>query len=295
LNEFTRIQARTSVTQQQIATGKVGNQYADAKEKAGILATAKMRAADIEAYKAATTETLNRLNIQDLHLVQLSDISARLRESMGNALASGHAPALMDEVSNLYEEVVTILNTRVNGQYIYGGSRADQPPVNATSIADLQAAAAVGDVFDNTDLKQSQRVDEAETIETGLTASDIATDLFQMFKDIADFDAGVDGPFAFDMTANQTAFLSTQHAAVPAVQEGINAIAAVNGSRHEQATAVKERHETMTVYFTKFIGDIEDVDVAAAITRLNQDQAAAEAAGRMIVQLNQLSLLNFLG
>ncbi len=294
LSEFTRVQARSAVTQQQIATGRIGDQFADAKEKAGILSTAKIKAADIEAYKATTTEALNRLDLQDVQLVQLSDLSARLRQALGDALSSGHAPALMDEVSNLYEEAVTILNTKVNGQYIYGGSRSDQPPVNATTLAGLQAAAVVGDVFDNTDLKQQQRVDDAELIETGLTASDIATDLFQMFKDIADFDVGVDGPFAFDLTTQQMAFLSTEHGAVPNIQEGINAIAAINGSRHQQATAVLERHASLTTYFAKFIGDIENVDVAAAITRLNQDQVAAEASARMIAQLNELSLLDFI-
>jgi flagellin-like hook-associated protein FlgL len=50
----------------------------------------------------------------------------------------------------------------------------------------------------------------------------------------------------------------------------------------------------MSAYFTKFIGDIEDVDLSEAIARLNQDQVAAEAAGRMIAQVNQLNLLNFL-
>ena len=55
-----------------------------------------------------------------------------------------------------------------------------------------------------------------------------------------------------------------------------------------------DRHEGMAAYFAKFIGDIEDVDLAEALTRLNQDQAAAEAAGRMIAQINQMSLLNFM-
>ena len=49
----------------------------------------------------------------------------------------------------------------------------------------------------------------------------------------------------------------------------------------------------MAAYFAKFIGDIEDTDLAEAVARLNQDQAAAEAAGRMIAEINQLSLLNF--
>jgi flagellar hook-associated protein 3 FlgL len=186
------------------------------------------------------------------------------------------------------------LNTRVDGKYIYGGSRTDQPPVNATDLAALVAAPTIADIYDNTDLKQTQRIDENETLETGLTASDIGTDLMQMFKDIAAFDVGVNGPFTMDLTATQATFLTTQHVALPDIQKDINTIAAINGTRHEQATTALERHESLTAYFTKFIGDIEDVDLAEAIARLNQDQVAAEAAGRMIAQVNQLSLLNFL-
>jgi len=294
VNEYSRIQGRTVTTQNQIATGKVGDQYADAKDKAGVLAAAKMKSSDVEAFTSTTKEALNTLNLQDLHLQQLSDISARLRSAIGDALAAGRAPALMEDVKNLYNEAVSLLNSRVDGKYIYGGSRTDQPPVNATDLTALVAATTVDDIFDNSDLKQTQRIDENETLETALTASDIATGLMQTFKDIATFNAGVNGPFGMDTTAAQTTFLTAQHVALPDVQKDINTIAAINGTRHEQATIALDRHESLAAYFTKFIGDIEDVDLAEAIARLNQDQVAAEAAGRMIAQVNQLSLLNFL-
>jgi flagellar hook-associated protein 3 FlgL len=294
LNEYSRIQFRQQQTQQQIATGKVGDQFADAKDKAGVLAAAKMKSSAVDAFAATTKEVLTRLNLQDVQLVELSDISARLREAMGNALAAGHAPAFMDQVKGLFDDVVQILNSKVDGKYLYGGSKTDQPPVNVTTLAALVAAPTVADVFDNTGMKLTQRVDENETIEVGMTASDIGTGLMQMFKDIATFDAGVNGPFGIDLTAAQTTFLSTQHSAVPAVQDGVNTLAAINGSRHGQATATSDRHEGMAAYFAKFIGDIEDVDLASAVSRLNQDQVAVEAAGRMIAQVNTMSLLDFL-
>jgi flagellar hook-associated protein 3 FlgL len=294
LSEYTRIQSRTLVTQGQIATGKVGDQFADTKDKAGVLVAAKLKSAEVDAYASATKEVLNRLNLQDLHLQQLSDVSARLRSAIGDALSTGHAPALMEEVKNLFNEAVTILNSRVDGKYIYGGSRTDQPPVNATDLAALVAAPTIADIFDDTDFKQTQRVDDNEIIETGMTAREISTDLMQMFKDIATFDAGVGGPIGLDLTPAQATFLTTQHVALPGVQSGINVLAAVNGTRHEQATSALDRHEGMAAYFTKFIGDIEDVDLAEAVARLNQDQVAAQAAGRMIAQLNQMSLLEYL-
>ena len=70
----------------------------------------------------------------------------------------------------------------------------DQPPVNVTTLAALVAAPTTADVFDNSTLKQTQRLDENETMETGILASDVGTDLMQMFKDIATFDAGAGGP-----------------------------------------------------------------------------------------------------
>lgn len=294
ITEYTRIQTRAQTTQMQIASGKVGDQFADVKDKAGVLAAAKIKAAGVEAFASSTKEVLSRLDLQDLQLREMSDLTARLRSAIGDALSTGHAPSFMVQIDALFDEAVGLLNSKVDGKYVYGGSRSDQPPVNAATLADLVAAPAVADVFDNSTLKQTQRVDENEAIETGILASDLGTDLMQMFKDIATFDAGAGGPLGVDLTAAQSTFLSTQHVAVPGVQRGVNEIAAINGSKHGQATHALERHEGMVAYFTKFVGDIEDVDLAEAVSRLNQDQVAAEAAARMIAQINQLSLLDVL-
>lgn len=294
VNEYSRIQTRMLTAQQQISTGKVGDQFADVKDKAGVLASAKLKSAAIESYSATTKEVLNKLDIQDLHLQQLSDIAGRLRAAIGDAISTGHAPAMMEEVKNLYNETVSILNARIDGKYVYGGSRTDQPPVNTPDLASLVGVPTVFDAFDNTAVKQTQRIDENEVIETGMLASDIGLGLMQTFKDIGTFDASANGPFGFTSTAAQTTFLIAEHASMPAVQADVNTYAAINGSRHAQVTAARDRHESMSAYFTKFIGDIEDVDLSEAVARLNQDQVAAQAAGRMIAQISQMSLLDFM-
>ena len=294
VNEYSRIQTRMLTAQQQISTGKVGDQFADVKDKAGVLAAAKLKSAAIDSYSATTKEVLNKLDVQDLHLQQLSDIAGRLRAAIGDAISTGKAPAMMEEVKNLYNETVSILNARVDGKYVYGGSRTDQPPVNAPNLAALVAAPTIYDVFDNTAVKQTQRIDENEVIETGILASDVGAGLMQMFKDVGTFDTSVNGPFGFQLTQAQSTFLNTTQSAMPAVQTDINTYAAINGTRHAQVTAARDRHESMSAYFTKFIGDIEDVDLSEAVARLNQDQVAAQAAGRMIAQISQMSLLDFM-
>lgn len=293
-NEYGRIQARTVQWQTQISTGKVGDQFADTKDKASVLVAAKQRSAEVDSYLSATKEVLNRLDVQDLHMQELVAIGGRLRQAMADALSTGHAPAFMDEVNNLYNQALTIVNMRIDGKYLYGGSRTDQAPVNAADLAGLVAAPTVADIFENTDFNQTQRIDQNETIAVGLTASEIGTDLFQMFKDIATFNTGVDGPFGVNLSAAQSSFLVTQNVAMPNVSQGLTTLAAINGSRHAQVLNAVERHESLSAYFTKFIGDIEDVDLAEAVARLNQDQVAVEAAGRMIAQVNQMSLLDYM-
>lgn len=294
INEYGRIQDRTVKWQNQISTGKVGDHLADVKDKASVLVAAKQRSADTDAYLATTTEVLNRLNIQDTHLQQLVDIGGRLRSAIEDAVSTGHAPALMTEVRSLYNQAASILNTRVDGKYLYGGSRTDVAPVAATDLDALVAAPSVASVFNNTDFEQTQRIDENETITVGMTASQIGTDLFQMFRDIGSFDTGANGPFGGNLNGTQSTFLTSQISAMTPINQGLTSLAAINGTRHEQVTNTADRHTSMSAYFTKFIGDIEDVDLSEAVARLNQDQVAAQASGRMIAQLNQISLLNYL-
>ena len=43
-----------------------------------------------------------------------------------------------------------------------------------------------------------------------------------------------------------------------------------------------------------FIHDIEDIDAATAISKLNQDQTTLEASLQTIARLNQITLLQFI-
>lgn len=294
IGEYGRIQARTVKWQTQIATGKVGDNLSDVKDKASVLLAAKQKSADVKSYISATKDVLTRLDVQDLHLQQMTDISGQLRTTITDALSSGRTTTLMSEVRNLYNQAVAILNFRIDGKYIYGGSRTDVPPVVATDLNSLQGLADVADAFQNNEFEVAQRIDESETITVGIPGSAMAQDLFKIFKDVADFDAGTSGPFTGRLDNVQSSFLSAQTALLPGVHNGLADLAALNGSRHEQVRNAQARHETMANYFEKFIGDIEDVNLAEAIARLNQDQVAAEAAGRMIAQMNKLSLLEFI-
>ena len=53
-------------------------------------------------------------------------------------------------------------------------------------------------------------------------------------------------------------------------------------------------HENELAFINRFIANIEDTDIAEAVTKLNQDQLALESSFRVFSQLNSLSLLNLI-
>ena len=57
---------------------------------------------------------------------------------------------------------------------------------------------------------------------------------------------------------------------------------------------VQQRHAEDRTFLMGFVGDIEDVDLAEAITRLNQQQLALEASYQVFSTLNRITLLDFI-
>jgi flagellar hook-associated protein 3 FlgL len=77
-------------------------------------------------------------------------------------------------------------------------------------------------------------------------------------------------------------------------QRNVNAQAAANGIHYQTVKQAMEQLEASSVVFKGFVANIEDVDMAEALARLNQNQVALQAAFQVTSTLNRLSLLNYL-
>lgn len=200
----------------------------------------------------------------------------------------------MDELDGIFKRVVSVLNSSVDGEFIYGGTRTNVPPVNISDLDDLAALASVDDAFENNTLKRSVAVDDGVVVEFGFAASDLARDLFQQFKDIKDFHDGSSGPLTGDLTAVKSDFLTGLIPGSISVHQGLTAQVAINGRSQNTISDAIIRHEEETVHVKEFISSIEDVDLAEAVSRLNLNQIQTEATARVLSQLSRISLLDYI-
>lgn len=281
-------------TEQQIASGKKVHSFADIPGDTGVLLSAKRVAANLEQYNRTSTEVMNRLNTQDVQMRELENAGDDVRQLMTQALGTGSGLNFMEELEGIFKRVVSVLNASVDGQFIYGGTRTDVPPVTIGDLDDLAALASVDDAFQNNDLKRSVAIDDGVVVEFGFTASDIGRELFQLMKDVKAFHDSASGPLDGTLDPTQSAFLQSQIPTSISVHQGLTAQVAINGRTINTVEDAMIRHEEEQVHVDDFIASIEDVDLAEAVSRLNLNQLQSEATARILSQLSNISLLDYL-
>ncbi|MEJ0041213.1 MAG: flagellin [Rhizomicrobium sp.] len=284
-------------TQAQVASGKVSTDYSGLGDKVSVLEAARTAASKADAYQASTTQAVNQADLQDSQLSSLSDLANQLRQAITTSVANGDGSTLMATAQGIFDQASQILNTKdANGNYLYGGEKDNTAPVNVTSLSQLAALPSVSAAFSNGTMKKSVMVGDGQSVQVGVLASDVATGLMQTLKDLASFDAGSSGNFAAtqNLTQAQNSFLTGEIPTAADAATGVNAAAAANGFVYNQLKDASDHQTALSTLYTGFVSNIENVDMPTAITQLNQNQIALQAALQVTAQLNQVSLLNYL-
>lgn len=289
-----RHQARIFDDQLQITTGKRSQDFSGLGSDTITLLGAR----DFKGRTSTFIDTINtvnsRLSANDLQLNGILNTAADLRQAILVTIAAEEASAFDALLQDSFAFIASALNAKVGGQFIFSGSKTDTPAVNGTNLSDLIAAAAATDLFDNDDAKMRARVSDSVEMEFGITASDAATTLFESIKRIADFNAGGGGPLEGPLTAAQNTFLVGELQLLDQAILDTRRFQVVNGLGQQRIETISSQHADTSVFLDIFISDVEDVDIAEAISRLNLDQLSLEASFRTFSTITSLNILRFI-
>lgn len=291
--QMMRAQSQVAATQRQISTGEISDRYSGIARDASALVSARAIESRTLKYIDIGKQAMARADFQAVGMNAMYDAAAKLRQDLLNALATNSGRTVALDVNAAFDTGKGVLNAKLGGRYVYAGSRTDTPPFNAADIADLATVAnPAASYFDNDGNKAQARVDQNLVIEYGVLASDIGQDLMASVKALAEYNAAT--PFSQYLTVADRAAIEAQIANLDAAMEKIGGAQAVNGIVQNRLETIVIRHEELDAVNKRLIADLSEVDMAAAISRLNQDQLAVEASYSLIQQLNKISLLNFI-
>jgi len=287
-------QTRLFKDQTQITTGKKEENYSGFANETATLLGAKTVLGQTQSYLRGSIHVERFLRTNDIQMENMVAAAENVRDAVLDAIAQGETFALNELIDESFTGMVSALNTSIGGVHVFSGSRTDKVPITGKTIADLVAAPTAQSLFQNDQRPPSARIGQNSIMEYGILADDLAEPVFQVFKNIADFNAGGGGPLTGKLSAAQIAFLKGELAGLDTAIDDMRVLVARNGTRQNNVVNFIKEHEGQEAFLEVFISDIEDVDIAAAISRFNNDQVALEASFQITSRLTNLSLLNFL-
>jgi flagellar hook-associated protein 3 FlgL len=298
LADLMAAQNKELAAQQQVSTGKKGNDLTDFGDQTRSLVATTTVKSRVDGLVSQLNNLQVKLNFQQAALGQVSDVAANLKQTLINALASGQGDGVMSDVNSYFSQAVQALNAQYGGDYLFSGGQTQTKPFTATDISQLVATPpasnpAVSSFFQNGNLTPTNRIDDQTTIPTGFLASNVGQQLMQAFQDIQAYQQA-NGPFTGQLTAAQQAFLQTEITNLGAVVASTTQTTAQGGDiqkRVEDAAKVQTDRQTT---LTNVLGDITDVNVAQAAADLSQAQSAVQASAQVFLTLKGMSLLNYL-
>lgn len=278
----------------QVSSERKGSSLKDYARDSETLTAVRSMKTRVEGFLDQTQILSSRLAMQDTAMGQVSDAAQAARDAIANALATGSGATLMQEMQLAFSNTTQGLNTKFQGEYLFSGGQVNKQATTAGQLSDLTAAPSTASLFQNDQFKISNRLDESTTIQTGVLASDLGGPLFDAFKNVQAFAETPAGAFNGTLTDAQRSFLESALTNFDSVHKGLINANAKNGLAQSQVDNARSDLSSRKDSLETTFGDLTNVDMAAALTRLQQAQTSVQAAAQVFNGLKDASLLNYL-
>jgi flagellar hook-associated protein 3 FlgL len=276
--------------QLQLGTGKKINNASDAPEKASTLQRLRTLIAQQESHKGNLEKLTERLNNQDTALRNVSSMMTRLKELSiqyaNGTLSAEQRRIAAIEVRGIRDQIYALANTKdSNALGLFGGSRVG---VDAFS----QAGVYAGD-----QTKTEVPIGNAQMISNRRSGTDVFVPVTRsgyggstsvgFFKVIDDLAAGLDAN-RIDDVKRSIEEINTLHQGISLAQAGVGADLSTVESQSNNL-------EGQLIRIKGLVSDLQDVDYAEAVTRMQKEMLGLQAAQSSFAQLSKLSLFNYIG
>ncbi len=288
------VQAKLTKVQEQLSTGLQIVRPSDEPDKAALVTRLEGELSRQASYQDTLKAVNVRLTAEETALKNTSDVLYRFKELAVQAANDTVGPedrkSIALEMGNLREQILSLANSQdSNGNYLFSGSRSGSPAFSqdVTGRVNYQGdqARMQVNVGDNRRMNLNMPGSDAFTrlVRDDGKGNKTGVDFFQSLDDL------VNAVNSSDRTAIQRG-VGEVDGLQNGISEGLGQIGADLTVVDLQNNVLDE--VIMRLKTTR--SDVEDLDYTEAITRMNKDQLALQAAQSGFSKISQLSLFNYI-
>lgn len=280
-------QRELSQTQQQVADGKRIQRPSDDAAAAVRVLDIKESVAQLQQYQRNADAATARLNQEETALVGVENLLQRVRElavrGASDSLSDRDRRAIAAEVREQREYFLQLANTQdANGEYLFAGFTSRTRPFSLDAGGALQYAGDQGQRKVAIGSTREVAVGDPGTLFMDFeAAAGGTTDIGSVLSNLIDnLESGNGYPQALaDIDTAFTELYNTR---------------AKIGARMNAIDEQKTANESFLLALSEVRSSLEDLDYAEAISRFNQQLTALQASQQAFMQVQNLSLFNFL-
>jgi flagellar hook-associated protein 3 FlgL len=280
-------QSKLSDTQQQVATGLKYLTPSDNPAAAARSLELNLDLGNYEQYQKNIDHADSRLGVEDSVLDSMVNQLQRVRELaiQGNngALGADERKAIAFEARQILDEMVSLANTQdANGEYYFAGHQGQTQPVTDSGAGVFTYNGDQGQRF--------LKIGESRQVAINDSGE-------KLFFDIPASAGGTQSVFTTvyglitDLESNN---FNSSTADLDNAMENILQIRADLGARLNALDNERDLNDTFALHVKQNLSDIQDLDYAEAVSRLNQQLTALQASQQAFIKIQGLSLFNYL-
>jgi flagellar hook-associated protein 3 FlgL len=293
-SQLGNVQGSLAKTQEQLSTGKQITKPSDAPDKASLVTRLESEIARQKSYQGNIKSIEIRLKAEETALNSTSDVMFRMKElavqAANDTLGAADRKTISLEMTELRNQILSLANSQdSNGNYLFAGSRVSQMPFSPDAKGVLvykgdQARMVVG-VGDNRRMNQNIPGSDAFTnvVRDDGKGGRIGIGFFQSLGDLIDAVKG----------SNRVA-IQRGISEIDSLQQGLSDATAQVGTDLNVVDSQNNVLDEITLRLKTTMSDIQDLDYTEAITKMNKDQLALEAAQSSFAKISKLSLFNYI-
>lgn len=283
LDSILDAQTKLARTQTELASGKRILRPSDDPSASLKISEIQTELSKIETYQRNANSVSTELSLTEAAIASVENVVLRAKELAirGNnaALSLSEKELISSEVMGLKEQLLSISGTKApNGEYLFAGTRVDQPP-----YADINGSIEYqGDL-----LKRSVNLGPGVTIESRVIGNEVFGTNDNLF--------GVLDQLSTALTSAGGSQDLGQ--ALDDLDQGLNTVLSARASVGLKINRVDDQlslNETFNYTLQESLSGLEDLDYAEAITKLNLQMVALQAAQQTFTKTQGMSLFNYM-
>lgn len=288
LTSMDRIGERLSRAERQLATGLKVSSVSDAPDSISVLLQARAQLSSTEQIQSNLSRAKTETDAGEQALQSAVSLLEQAR-TLGTQGATSTASTalrqtLADQTGTILEQMTGLSRTTVEGRYIFSGNSDQTPPYTidptATPPVSTYAGGSAGREIQH---PNGSRFTIAKTAQEIFDAPDPANNVFASLTALRD--------------ALQSGDQTAIGAALPNIATSLdylNGQLAFYGNVQNKVAEATSAGDTLRLQIQSQISSIEDADITAAITELQQAQVQQSAALGAQARLPRTSLFDYL-